>query len=191
MTGLHFTSTLKPQSAIGKYVSSFSDLLIAPSFDQQSQYAVDFLTWLRQTNALAKKNLGKYTKAALTLMALPVVWVIFWALFKQLKRRYSADIQVTADNYKSLRREYDKLSKLGLDIKIPDSKNLSFKKMPFLLRAIMRLVFDIACLINARKDVLKKALDDINANAPSNDVLRPISENELWQRRTKAYEYRF
>lgn len=189
MTGLHFTSILNPQISRGKHLLYFSGLSFSiSSFVQLSQYVVIFLTWLQHLNALAKEKLDKYTKAALTLMAIPLVWIILWILFKQLKKHHATNVKINADNYKNLRKEYDKISKLT--IKIPDSKNLSFKKIPFLLRGITRLVFDIACLINARKDVLKKALDEINANAPSNDILRPISENELWQRRTKAYEYR-
>jgi hypothetical protein len=183
-------------SALGQVVILVNQLMYATSdispFVQRSQDTADFFVGMRNAYAATRRSLGRFAGGALAILVVPIVAIATWFFLRnqrnQLKKLLSINVDLT--NYKKTRLEYDRLNAI-FDV-IGDRKlDKIISRTPWLLRVILRLMNDILQLIRQRRDAIGQALAQLDATAPRTDLLKPAAEAELWEHRTKAYDYRF
>ena len=139
----------------------------------------------------AKNSLNTYIFNLLLFFAIPLIWISLLHIFRKLKKSFSEEIVIDASNYRDWRLKYDILTKADEKISHASSKQTSFLEIPLIYRGIVKLVLKIDDLFLKRKDQLEAKLNKLNAYAPETYLFNSLSEAELWEHRTKAYEYRF
>lgn len=121
-------------------------------------------------------------------VAVGIMWWFLRSQRSKLKKLLSTNVDLS--NYKKIRIEYDRLNTI---FEVIGDRNFDkiITRAPWILRGILRLMDDILLLIRQRRDAIGQALLQLDITAPQTDLLRPVTEAELWEHRTKAYDYRF
>lgn len=162
------------------------------SFLQSSQDTADVFVGMRKTYSGLYRNVGQIARWALAIFIAPTAFVLMlFFLRKQrnkLKNLLSTDVDLS--NYRKIRIEYDRLNAI---FEVIGDRNFekTITRPSWWLRVILRLMGDILQLIRKRRDAIGQALAQLDTTAPRTDLLEPVPEAELWEHRTKAYDYRF
>jgi len=161
-------------------------------FVQRSQDTADFFVGMRNAYTAARRSLGHFAGRALAIVVAPIAVGFMWIFLRnqrdKLKKLFSTNVDLS--NYPKTRIEYDRLNAIFKGIGDPNFDKV-IPRTPWLLRGILRLMGDILQLVRQRRDAIGYALAQLDATAPHTDLLKPIAEAELWEHRTKAYDYRF
>lgn len=161
-------------------------------FVQRSQDSTDFFLSMRNAYGAARRSLGYFVWGLFAVLVLPFAVAVVWTILRhqrnQLRKLLSTDVDLS--DYKNTRIEYDRLNAI-----VDKTGDRDFGKIvdqaPWLFRGTLRIIFDILQLIRKRKDAIGHALSQLDDTAPVTDLLKPMPEAELWDCRTKAYDYRF
>ena len=161
-------------------------------FVQRSQDTAEFFVGMRNAYSAIRRNLGRFAGGLVAILIVPIAVGVMWLFLRdqrsKLKKLLSTDVDLT--NYKKTRIEYGRLNAI---FEVIGDRNFdkTIARSPWFLRGILRLMEDILRLIRQRRDAIGLAFKQLDATAPHTDLLRPVTEAELWEHRTKAYDYRF
>jgi len=167
---------------------------IAAPIVQQSQAATQVILSLFAFFQGIKRLVSVVGVWFLILISLPLLpfflaylWILFFRLRLKLSKYVRPSIDITDSNYTQLRREYDAL--LLIDHKVKSSG----LDMPKGLGKNFLNLMQISAMIGifkARVFALETAFHSLDPKTTlQNEFLIPVSENELWNNRTKAYNY--
>jgi len=143
-----------------------------------------------------KNNIAKYFKdifvVILVILCFPILYISFWIFASiicfVLHKSFSKNINFTnAEEYRQSRIAYDEALPIALENEIIFSKLKEISKIKYFLVypiQLMYLPFRWYC-----RDV-KKEFEKLDAPKREGSLFRSISEEELWERRTKAYRYK-
>ncbi len=161
-------------------------------FVQRSQDTAVIFVGMRNAYLALRRNVGHVAGSILTILIVPIAVGFMWLFLRsqrsKLKKLLSTNVDLS--NYKKTRIEFDRLNSI---FEVIGDRNFDkiITRAPWLLLGILRIMDDILRLIRQRRDAIGHALSQLDATAPHTDLLKPITEAELWEHRTKAYDYRF
>lgn len=157
-------------------------------FVRESQSATDFFAHTRGAFGAIRKSSGYWAAYLVAPFAVGLFWFVLWSFRRKLRNLYSNEVSL--QDYKKTRLEYDLLNKI---LEATGGRDLTrlIKRAPWLLKGSLRLVQDIFNLVFQRKEAIGHALEQLDTSAPHTDLLRAVSEKELWASRAKVYDYRF
>lgn len=162
------------------------------TFVHQSQAAVQVILGAQAVyQGLGRFAIAVRSTAVFIFIGLPAIAAL-WLLLRWIRSRLSkvlqTNVQISPVNYPQLRREYDALDSNRQ--KLQSLQSLDLKKIPWLLRGVTVQIKKIGDLNDIRLQAVGKALRRLDPKCtPSDYRLQPLSEDDLWQRRTKAYDY--
>ena len=143
-----------------------------------------------------KNNIAKYFKDFFLIVCfvlfLPILYLSFW-IFALIvcfiiHKSYSQKINFTnAEEYRQSRIAYDKALPISLENEVIFSRLKEVNKILYFILypfKIMYLPFEWYC-----RDV-KKEFEKLDKPTKEGDIFEIITEQEMWQERPSAYEYR-
>ena len=167
---------------------------LSSSFVQQSQAASQvilgqfvFIQGLKKLGSLVLT----YSILILFSPLILIVGIYLWFLVRhariKLTKAIHTNIEITLYTYPKLKQEHAQL--LNLKLKI---STMGLPKLETMDKIIIRF-FQVRAFIDifeSRIKALENVIKSLNPSTTSkDDILVPISESELWNNRTKAYDY--
>ena len=143
-----------------------------------------------------ENNIAKYFKDIFVVISVvlffPLLYVAFWIfafiICFAIHKSFSKNINFTnAEEYRQSRIAYDDALPIAIKNKLVFSKLKELSKLRYFVLypiILIYLPFEWYC-----RDV-KKEFEKLDAPKRENSLFRSISEEELWERRTKAYRYK-
>ncbi len=119
--------------------------------------------------------------------------VLIYLKYKAKKRNNK--IAITKDNYPSIKTRVQRID--DLHIKIESIKtdfkntNMSFKEFPWAIRLFFNKLGSVINIEIQKNADIKQQLASLDENLAQGVFLKSITEDQLWQRRNKAYSYRY
>jgi hypothetical protein len=150
--------------------------------------AISLVVWVKKHFVQIRDWFGIRIAFSIALLMLGVLWLLLWLANRNLKRQLRKPLIL--DNYVQLREEYDRLNLL-----FEQDKYLNIKvypqKSPWFLKGVLKQSNSILSLTHQRKDAIGALLSTLDEDIYTTDLLKPISENDLWASKIKVYDYRF
>jgi hypothetical protein len=163
-------------------------------FSQQSQAASQvilghyaFIQGVKNLGSAAIFYLLVIFLSPVLLIAVSYIWFLLRSARKELSKAVDTPILLTSANYSRFRQEYLLLKSLRQKVLAMGLSTLSASD-----KIALRIfhVSSIVDIFESRITKLETVLSSLNPKpTSSDDVLVPISEDELWHNRTTAYEY--
>jgi hypothetical protein len=163
-------------------------------FSQQSQAASQvilgpyaFVQGVKKLGSVLVFYLLVLVLSPVLLIVLGYLWILLWRSRKQLSKELYTQINLTSDNYSNFRQEYLLIKNIRQRVLA-----LSIPKLSSTDKIALRFfqVSATADILESRIVKLETAISSLNPKPTSNDdILVPVSEDELWGNRTKAYTY--
>lgn len=158
-------------------------------FFTQSHAAAQFIGGIRSVYVGLGNFLNLVFLLACAVPAVPFIYILLYYIRFKLSKTLIKDIAPkSADDYKTLRIGYDKLS---ASLRAMDFVDIvSVKKSPFLVRGLMKQIFQIQTVLRAQQVIMRNKISEYNStNEDLPKGWSVIDEQELWTRRNKNYEY--
>ncbi len=141
----------------------------------------------------SEKNAHNFLKKFLIIIFSPVLYLAFWviALFVYfiIREDYSKKINFTnAEEYRKRRIAYDE-TLIGVE-EFEANFNLVKRKnrIWYFIFYPMKVMYYFPSKWYCKK--VKKEFEKLDAPKKEGSLFRSVSEKELWERRTKAYQYK-
>jgi hypothetical protein len=136
-----------------------------------------------------------FNKLAILTIGFPIIMFLWGVLYylrnRIIKASNFSKITLNYNNYKDLRVQYDTLSGLLSELPNTDKLKQSLHNIPFVFRGIAKEVIFIKDAMIDRHNAIDGVLKSLNKinTSKSKGLLTPVSEDDLWQNRTKVYDY--
>lgn len=156
---------------------------------QQAHNVVGFLDAQRDAYFYLRHIVGKAIAIVIAWAITRVLRVVLWFVIRRLRsdQKYIGQMKVSINNYKNLRQDFDNLSN---DLyKLQKFTRLNFAQLPFGFKGFLGDIKEIAELFITRHQQIGQLLKQLDATNVNGELFKHISEAELWNRRTKAYDY--
>ena len=163
--------------------------LYLSDFVSYSQHTTDIIVGSKRLLVGMKHILGNLAVNILSV----TLFIPFVLLLKYLYHRLAAKIPTlnlkitSAEDYVSIRQDYDKLN--GLLVILTQIQVSNRDNLPFALWFVAKEMDNIVGVMQQLNGAFKTALDNLDAPV-SNTLFRQIPEAEMWAAHVPAYQYR-
>jgi len=133
---------------------------------------------------------GFFARLIIVAFGIPIMRVLFFFANRSLKKDFRKLNFESVDNptdYKEIREAYDRL---GVLMKRLGDVKIDPKEVSFVVRGVIMQINEFENLIKGVHNNLKVFLDRLDDGIEESQSFKYISEEDLWNSRTKAYEYK-
>ncbi len=133
-----------------------------------------------------------FTTLVAYVIGIPLMKVVLYFVHRTLKANFT-EIDFTSNNishYIKIRKSYDLFSDIIQEVNVLKSDLEKIKSIPFGFKGLIDKIYKILNLILSHYSDLKDYISKMDYNSIKTSSFEYISEDVLWNKRTKAYKYK-
>ncbi len=156
-------------------------------FIDKSNNVIDVILLFKDLYLRLKNIIGNVLLNVLVSILVAFACLLFMLLRYHIRKSYPKNITLTIDNYKELKilqlKHNEKISQVKL------LKDADISEFPFFVRIILKQMLKTVFVVTDYAAKLDNIFTDLNAPDLKDSNFKLVTEQELWENRTKSYNY--